>query len=363
MILLNPGPVTLSARVRQALAREDLCHREQEFADLTLDIRARIERIYPDAQPAHAAVLLTGSGSAAVEAMLSSLLPADGKTLVVANGVYGERMATILARHRRPHHVLRLDWTEAIDCRLVEAALDADPTIAHVASVHHETTTGRLNDIATLGALCRRRGLGLLLDAVSSFGAEEIRFDEWNLVAAAAAANKCLHGVPGVAFVLARRDVLADCSRHADSLYLDLGLLYREQQAGWSPFTQAVQAFFALHEALCEFEEAGGQAARRARYVQLSSLLRRELPAAGATLLLPPDDYASMLTSFRLPPGVGYAGLHDELKRRGFTIYAGQGHLAPQIFRIATMGALSDPDLERLLDSCRAVFATRPATS
>jgi 2-aminoethylphosphonate-pyruvate transaminase len=272
-------------------------------------------------------------------------------------------MAAILARHRRPHQVIKHDWTEAIDCVGVEAALDADPAIAYVASVHHETTTGRLNDIAALGALCRRRGIGLLLDAVSSFAAEEVRFDEWNLIAAAAGANKCLHGVPGVAFVLARRDALRDCSEHADSLYLDLGLLFREQQAGWSPFTQAVQSFFALHEALCELEESGGQPGRRVRYEQLSALLRRELPAAGAPLLLPEQAYASMLTAFRLPSFLDYAGLHDELKRRGFTIYAGQGHLAPQIFRIATMGAISDPDLERLVDICRTVLSGKAGKS
>lgn len=353
MILLNPGPVTLSPRVRNAMLREDLCHREREFAELSLDIRRRIERVYPLAADDYAAVLLTGSGTAAVEAMLTSLVPRKARTLVIANGVYGERMAKMLVRHGRPHALIQSSWLDPIPLQEIGNALTADPSIAFVASVHHETTTGRLNDIAALGEICRHRNVGLLLDAVSSFGAEDLRCAEWNLVAAAATANKCLHGVPGTAFVLARREALASCADNADSLYLDLHQMFREQDAGWSPFTPSVQSFFALHEALCEFEEAGGCNARRARYTALSARLRCALAGLGAPLLLPEPDSASMLTAFKLPAAIGYERLHDGLKAAGFTIYAGQGWLAPEIFRIATMGAIADADIERLLDACR----------
>lgn len=362
MILLNPGPVTLSQRVRKAMLREDLCHRESEFAELSLDLRARLERVYPDARTAYAAVLLTGSGTAAVEAMLTSMVPPGARTLVVANGVYGERMAKMLLRHRRPHTLIESPWLDPIPLQRVDDALAADPGITFVACVHHETTTGRLNAIEELGAICRDRGVGLLLDAVSSFGAEELRFAEWNLLAVAAAANKCLHGIPGTAFVIARRDILADCADNADSLYLDLHPLYREQQAGWSPFTQSVQGFYALQEALRELDEEGGQAGRRRRYAAISARLRSELPRLGAALLLAEIDYASMLTTFRLPAGTSYQPLHDELKQAGLTIYAGQGGLAPEIFRIANMGAIADADVDHLLFVCRALFE-RPGTA
>jgi 2-aminoethylphosphonate-pyruvate transaminase len=363
MILLNPGPVTLSPRVREALLRDDLCHREPEFAELSLDIRARLERIYLEGADAYAAVLLTGSGTAAVEAMLTSLVPPTAKTLVVANGIYGERMATMLLRHRRPHTLIQAPWLDPLPLQRIDEALAADPGVAFVACVQHETTTGRLNTIDALGEICRRRGVGLLLDAVSSFGAEELRFAEWNLIAAAAAANKCLHGVPGTAFVLARRDTLGACADHANSLYLDLHPLFREQRAGWSPFTQSVQGFFALQEALREFDEGGGRVARQDRYAAISARLRRDLPGLGAPLLLAEGDCASMLSAFRLPLGVGYAALHDGLKQRGFTIYAGQGRLAPEIFRIATMGAITDADVDRLLDACRMLLAPSEASA
>jgi len=357
MILLNPGPVTLSDRVRAALVREDLCHREPEFAELCLDLRRRLERVYAHAANGHAAVLLTASGTAAVEAMLTSLVPRTAATLVVANGVYGERMATMLARRQRPHELIRANWLDPIPLDAVEAALARNPAIRFVACVHHETTTGRLNAIDALGQLCRSRGVGLLLDAVSSFGAEIIRFSEWNLLAAAAAGNKCLHGVPGTAFVLARADAIEACAGNADAVYLDLHDQFRLQRDGWSPFTQNVQGFFALQEALREFEEAGGRAARFERYARLSSRVRRDLVALGARQLVPESACSSMLTAFRLPPGTAYGDLHDGLRRAGFTIYGGQGQLAADIFRVATMGAITDADIDRFGAACRALLS------
>ena len=155
-VLLNPGPVTLSDRVRRALTKEDQCHREPEFAELTLDIKRRLQQVYPAAAANFEALLLSGSGTCAVEAMLASLAPQETKTLVVANGVYGERMAAMLAAHGHPYEMLAFEWLAAIDLDAVERRLEADASITHVATVHHETTTGRLNDLDKLGAICRR---------------------------------------------------------------------------------------------------------------------------------------------------------------------------------------------------------------
>ena len=144
VILLNPGPVTLSERVRKAMSRGDWCHREPEFAELTREINGRLVRVYREMAGKFDAVMLTGSGTAAVEAMLASFAPADAATLVVANGVYGERMAKMLTAHNRPHQVVEFPWGEAIDLAVVRAALEQHPEIRYVAVVHHETTTGRL---------------------------------------------------------------------------------------------------------------------------------------------------------------------------------------------------------------------------
>src|SRR4051812_39165162 len=204
MILLNPGPVTLTARVKRALAGDDMCHREAEFAELTLDVLRGIENVY-DTGGGYSAVMLSGSGTAAVEAMLSTFASKTRPTLVVCNGVYGERMAAMLARQGKPAVKLRQEWLAAIDLAKVEQAIEAQPQLANVAVVHNETTTGRLNDLGPLAALCAKRGLGLLLDAVSSFGGEQLDFAKLQPLAVAATANKCLHGAPGVSFVLARK--------------------------------------------------------------------------------------------------------------------------------------------------------------
>ena len=176
MILLNPGPVTLSDAVRAALSGPDLCHREPEFATLQADIRRRLLASYHLGEQNWAAALLTGSGTAAVEAMLSSLVPTQGKLLVCENGVYGERMRQIAERYNIEHVALSHAWQAPIDCARVAAILNAEPNITHVAAVHHETTTGRLNDLESLAACCREHGVEILLDAVSSFGAESNRF-------------------------------------------------------------------------------------------------------------------------------------------------------------------------------------------
>jgi 2-aminoethylphosphonate-pyruvate transaminase len=351
VILLNPGPVTLSPRVRRALAGgEDLCHREPEFYALTTQILRSLEVVHDAA--GYRAVMLTGSGTCAVEAMVSTFASRSRPTLIVANGVYGERMAEMLVRQGKPARTVRAAWASAIDLAAVEQALDG---VARVAVVHHETTTGRLNALEPLAELCRKRGAGLLIDAVSSFGAEEIAFQRWRPLAVAAAANKCLHGVPGIAFVLAQPDALA--TSEATSLYLDLAAYAKEQARGISPFTQAVQALQALREALAEFAEEGGWRARRSLYLSRSARVRGCLAKLGVEPLIPLEESASMLTAFRLPPGASYARIHDALKARGFIIYAGQGEFAERIFRIATMGAISEADLERLEAALRGAFA------
>lgn len=361
LILLNPGPVTLTERVRRALIRADWCHREPEFAALTRSINGGLVSVYPELSDAFEAVLMTGSGTAAVEAMLASFAPAAQRTLVLANGVYGERMAKMLEAHGRPHSVLRHGWTEAVDVARLEQALAEDRAITHVAVVHHETTTGRLNDLGAIGRACKARGARLLVDAVSSFGAEHLDADAWNIAAMAATANKCLHGAPGLSFVLARRELWRSPSARPCSVYLDLFGYHRVQHdSGFSPFTQAVPVAFALAEALDELREQGGWPARRELYRRRAAQVSATLASAGVQTLLPPSNYSSVLWSYILPAGLTYAVLHDALKRERFVIYAGQGELGAQIFRIAHMGDISDEDLDRLCAALARILSERP---
>jgi 2-aminoethylphosphonate-pyruvate transaminase len=346
MRLLNPGPVTLTERVRQSLLQPDLCHRESEFFDLQDEARRRLLAVYDLDPKKWTAVLMTGSGTAAVESMVASMVPETGRVLIVENGVYGERMAQICAQYRIAHERLVGSWMEAPDIGAITARLDA-AAFTHLAVVHHETTTGRLNDLTALSELCKARDLRLLVDGVSSFGAEELDFGDGRLAAVAATANKCLHGVPGVSFVMARRDELARAASR--TYYLDLGRLARLQDQRNTPFTPAVHAYYALVEALREFEEQGGRPARYRHYSALAEQARAGLAALGIESVLPAAQSSVVLRAYGLPAGIPYARLHDELKAGGFVIYAGQGDLSKALFRISTMGHLTAVDIDRLL--------------
>lgn len=350
MLLLNPGPVSLSERVRRSMLQPDLCHRESEFFDLQDEARNRLLSTYGLDPAQWAAVLMTASGTAAVESMVAALVPQSGRLLVVENGVYGERIALICAQYGIAHERVVGDWMQAPNLSAIAALLGSQRKAAaftHVAIVHHETTTGRLNDLRALTALCRRHGAALLVDAVSSFGAEAIDFADPALAAVAATANKCLHGVPGAAFVIVRRSEL----RNAESrtYYLDLSRLARLQGERNTPFTPAVHAYYALVEALREYQEQGGRRARYEHYAALAERVRAGLASLGVNAAIPPQESSVVLRAYHLPPGISYAQLHDALKADGFVIYAGQGYLSASLFRISTMGNLTAADIDRLL--------------
>ena len=350
MLLLNPGPVTLTERVRKSLLQTDLCHREPEFFDLQDEARARLLATYALDPEVWSAVLMTGSGTAAVESMIAGLVPEGGRLLIIENGVYGERIAQIARQYRIDHEVVKYEWMEAPDIDTIIGKLDG---FSHVAIIHHETTTGRLNQIDRLSAACKERGVGLLLDGVSSFGAEPIDFDGGGIVAVAATANKCLHGVPGAAFVIVRRDALTRAASR--TYYLDISRLAKLQDARNTPFTPSVHAYNALVEALREFEDEGGLIARHAHYLALADQVGSGLAALGIEGALPDGESSVVLRAYRLPAGITYPVLHDALKAQGFVIYAGQGGLSNELFRISTMGALSSTDIDRLIQAIARV--------
>ncbi len=359
-ILLNPGPVSLSEAVRKAAVRTDLCHREPEFFTLQNRVRAGLLSVYGLDQAGTGgewtSVLLGGSGTTALEAMLSSLLPCDAKLLVVENGVYGERISRIATIHGIEFEAVEHPWMAAPDFDRV-AELLASGRFTHLAAVHHETTTGRLNDVFRLAALCQEHGAGLLLDTVSSFGAEAIPFESPALQACAATASKCLHGIPGLCMVICRRTALAESAQPPRSLYMHLPLWSEQQDRASTPFTPAVNALLALDQALRELEEQGGWNARHARYHQLAEQVARLLQRCGVETMLDSTEFSCVLHSYRLPEGMSYEAVHDGLKLRGFIVYGGQGEMAGEMFRISTMGDITDYDMERLLSALNAVFS------
>ena len=357
MILLNPGPVNVSPRVTAALARGDLCHREPEFGALQASIRARLLQAFAPAED-FTSVLITGSGTAALEAAVTSVLSDRGRLVIVSNGVYGERMAAMAASARLPHTVVEGFWTASPDLDAVERAI-GEPGVEAVAVVHHETTTGLLNPVAAVGRIARARGKLLLVDSVSGLAGDALDAGVADLVVGTG--GKCIQGFPGLAFVLVRNDAMARIATHPRrSLYLSLAVHHEAQERGTVPFTPAVQLAWALDEALAELLEEG-IAARIARYAAAAALLRDGFARLGLRFVLAPGLRSNSLTSLWLPGGrpggQTYAALHDGLKTRGFVIYEGQGRLAPEIFRVANMGHLARRDFERFLEALSDVVA------
>lgn len=358
MILLNPGPVNVSPRVTAALGRGDICHREPECYELLASIRSRLLQAFAPAgepgegEPSNAfeAVLVSGSGTSAVEMAVGSVLSATGKLVIAANGVYGERMATIAEVLRLPHTVVTGDWMQPPDAAAVERALQ-QPDVEALAIVHHETTTGLLNPVRTFSELARKHGKLLLVDAVSGLAGDDLDLAGADLVAGTA--GKCIQGFPGMGFVLVRSDVLQRLADHPRrSLYLSLPTYVRNPM----PFTPAVQVAYAFDEALAELLEEG-VGARIARHRKAATMLRDGFTKLGLEVVLPAALRSNTITSLRFPRGVDYATLHDALRARGFVIYEGQGPLARELFRVSNMGHLTLDDFTRFLAALGEVLA------
>lgn len=355
MILLNPGPVNVSERVRKALSREDLCHREEEFSGLLQGIRKKLLRAFvPDGS--YAAIVLTGSGTAAVEAAISCCLDEGRKLLIINNGVYGERMARMAVAYGMNMVELKFPWQQHPDLSRLEAILKKEPSIQVVAMVHHETTTGMLNPVREVGNLTGRYGMRLIVDSVSGLGGETLDLARDGVDMCVGTAGKCIQAFPGVSFVLIRHGEMERIQKIPPrSLYLYLPDHFRDQEKGTVPYTPAVQLYYAFDEALAELLKEGLEG-RIARYQRAAQLLRKGFSRLGLEFLLHEGLRSNTITSLYLPKGLSYQMLHNGLKQKGYIIYAGQGTLQTDIFRVANMGALKRSDFEGFIHHLEEVL-------
>jgi 2-aminoethylphosphonate-pyruvate transaminase len=355
-ILLNPGPANTTASVRQALVMPDLCHREPECFEMMRRCRDGVVRL-AGAGADWTAVLFTGSGTASVEAALCAAVPPERALLVVNNGVYGDRMLRIARAHGMPTVAVSGDIFTPVRAADVEAALAAHPEVSHVGVVHHETTTGLLNPVAEIARVAARRERRVVVDAMSSLYGETLEVTQEGIDFVTASANKCLQGIPGVSFVLARRRALeALAGRPPRSVYLDLHAHFTSQEQDNTPFTPAVQVLHAMEQALAELAEEG-VARRIARYAENARVLRDGMARLGFEALGVPAGRSNILTTFRLPAGMSYDALHDAMKRRGYVIYAGQGDLRTYAFRVANMGTLTPTDMDGVVAAFEEAIA------
>ncbi len=357
MILLNPGPVNVSERVRKALNRPDLCHRESECAELLQGIRQKLLKAFvPGSESEYTAVLLTGSGTAAVEAAVLSSIPNGKRMLVLNNGVYGERISSMVGVHRLAVPELKMDWTKRPDPEQLRLALRQRPEVHVVAMVHHETTTGMINPIKEIAEVVDSQNRVFLVDSVSGLAGEPLDIAGPHLYMVAGTAGKCIQGFPGMSFVLVRKGFMERMRSYPKrSWYLHLPHYYENDQVASMPFTPAVQVAYAFNEALDELLEEG-VANRIQRYKKAATRIRQRMKELGVKPFLPAEHQSNTITCFHLPSGLTYQTLHDRLKEQGYVIYAGQGQLEGTVFRIANMGALSMQDIEGFLAAFQKVL-------
>nr|WP_275891762.1 2-aminoethylphosphonate--pyruvate transaminase [Acinetobacter pittii] len=350
-LLLTPGPLSTSATVRRTM-QKDWCTWDQEYNSLVQDIRSRLVNLATRQPEKYTAVLMQGSGSFAVESVLGSAIPRDGKILIINNGAYGARMVQ-MARCLNIE-VVELNYleTQTPDLLEIERVLE-DKTISHVACVHCETTTGILNPIQDIGRLVKAAGKIWIVDAMSSFGGVPMDMAELEIDFLISSANKCIQGVPGFGFILAKRDCLEAYKGLARSVSLDLYDQWNtmEQHNGKWRFTSPTHVVRAFYQALLELETEGGVAARYQRYLQNQQTLSKGMQQLGFELVRGEESPQSpIITTFLYPTAetFSFQSFYETLKKSGYVIYPGKV-TDLNCFRIGNIGEVYIHDIEGLL--------------
>jgi len=355
-LLLTPGPLTTAKSVKEVMVH-DWGSRDATFLRINKEVLETLPKVV-NAAGTHVTVPMQGSGTFAVEAMLTTFIPPNGKVLLLINGAYGHRAKRICDIARRAVVVHETPEDTPPDLTEVDRILAADKTITHVFVVHCETTSGILNPIAEVGAIVGRHGRRLLIDAMSAFGALPLDAQQIQFDAVAASSNKCIEGVPGLGFVLAREAALAECKGNATTLVLDL---YDQWQnfvkTGQYRFTPPIHVIVSFHQALKEFLDEGGQPGRGRRYAENCKVLIDGMRELGFAPLLPEKLQAPIIVTFHMPkdPKFVFQTFYDSLKDRGYVIYPGKLTVADS-FRIGCIGRLNSDHMRGALAAIAEVL-------
>jgi 2-aminoethylphosphonate-pyruvate transaminase len=357
-LLLTPGPLSTSPTVRAAMLR-DWCTWDDDYnLGVVTPIREGLVQLASATKPEdYTAVLMQGSGTFSVEAMIGSTVPHDGKLLVLANGEYGNRLGRI-AQTLKINTVIHDSGELAPpDLGKLEATLAGDSALTHVVCVHSETTTGMLNPLAEIARLAKRHGKVFLVDSMSAFGGVPLDLAELGIDFLVSSANKCIQGVPGFGFVIARRAELEKCKGRARSLSLDLYDQWQGMEKGhgkWR-FTSPTHVVRAFAQAMKELGEEGGVAARHARYCENQRRLVKGMERLGFRCVLPHELHSPIITGFHSPdhPEYSFRKFYDHLKAHGFVIYPGKVTNIDS-FRIGTIGHVFPEDIDRLIVAVEA---------
>lgn len=355
-ILLTPGPLTTSDTVKEVMLK-DWCTWDKEYNSLVQSMREKILNIGVKNKDEYTTVLMQGSGTFVVESVIGSSIRKDkDKILVIVNGVYGKRIIEIAEVLGLISVEMNCGETSEVDLELLDKMLEIDEDITHVAVVHCETTTGRLNPIEKISKIVKKYKKLFIVDAMSSFGGIDIRVDDLKADFLISSANKCIQGVPGFGFVVANRKSLEICKGNAKSLSLDLYSQWdtMEKSGGKWRFTSPTHVVRAFYQALLELEVEGGVSEREKRYTENHDILVRGMRELGFKTLLKENEMSPIITTFYSPesPEFSFEKFYGLLKEKGFVIYPGKVSDS-DTFRIGNIGEINPSDMERLIKSIK----------
>lgn len=336
----------------------DWCTWDKDYNEGIVEvIRKGLVELATSRPEEYTAVLMQGSGTFCVEATLGSVVRPEDNLLVAANGAYGKRMGTIAEYYKLNCHVMKFEETEAVNPQALDEYLEAHPEVTHVSVVHCETTTGVLNPLKEIAAVVKRHGKVLIVDAMSSFGGVPIDMAALGIDFMISSANKCIQGVPGFGFIIARRSLLEQCKGVARSLSLDIYDQWETMEKGhgkWR-FTSPTHVVRAFMQAMTELKEEGGIAARYERYKENHRVLVEGMRSLGYKTLLQDEWQSPVITSFYYPTAdFDFNSFYQKLKAKGFVIYPGKISQA-DTFRIGNIGDVHPDDFRRLVDTIREI--------
>ena len=357
-LLFTPGPVNVAENLRMAISKEDICHREADFDVLLASIEQKLLSLFQiRRRDRYRAVVITGSGTAANEAMLSSVV-GQGRILILSNGEFGKRLHKTSLIHNDETHLIEVPWGEPFDLPEIEAYL-VRHKIDVLAMVHHETCSGMLNPLAEIGAMAKARGAIFVVDGVSSVGAEMVDLESCNIAFCSSSSSKAIGSYPGLSFVIGRNNQFKKLRAHkAKTTYLNLATFYEFLKTrSQTPNTPAVPLFFALEQALTNILREGVSnrfAKIRARAGQLRIGMRK----LNLEFLIDEQDMCSVLTTVFVPPSVAVRDLRDRLREKSIIIYEGKGCFQGKVFQVGNIGEMSEFDIQFFLQTLQDVLLT-----
>ncbi|MBO4350747.1 MAG: alanine--glyoxylate aminotransferase family protein [Proteobacteria bacterium] len=355
--LMCPGPVNVSKRVFNAMISSEIGHREKEFSTLLTAIRRNCLEVMNLSEKEYSLVVITGSGSAGNEAVISSAIQPHDHVLSLATGEFGQRLGQISSIYNPNTTIHRQDWATPLDLAKVEELLKKQH-FDWVTMVHNETSTGELQPVYEVGQLCKKYGAKLFVDAVSSFMADPLDLKACNVTFMNTSSGKAIGMGPGLALVVGRIDEFEKLSSYpVRNYYLSLARHYDfYKNKLQTPNTPAISLFFALNEAFKIIIEEGAQ--NRLQYQALKArTLRTSLLEKGLRIYRPDHVLSNAVTSVCLPEHMDFDTLRQALRDRGFIVYGGKGPLANKIFQISTMGYVDCSDVNDLVEAIHEAIA------